>query len=70
MYLFKDKDIVEVPITCKICLKEIKFPISVDEYKEITKFPIRKEDIHGEPPHKLIVFINQYLEVLIYVKLI
>ncbi|UCD02066.1 MAG: hypothetical protein JSV23_03325 [Promethearchaeota archaeon] len=63
MYLFKDKDIIEIPITCKICLKELKFPISVDEYKEITKFPIRKEDIHGEPAHKLIVFINQYLEV-------
>ena len=63
MYLFKDNDVVEVPITCKICLKEIKFPISVDEYKEIKKFPIRKEDVHGEPPHKLIVFLNQYLEV-------
>jgi len=63
MYQFKDKDIVDVEITCKICLKEIKFPISVDEYREIKKFPIKKEDIHGEPPHKLIVFINQYLEV-------
>jgi len=63
MYLFKDKNIVEVPITCKICLKELKFPISADEYKQITKFPIKKEDIHGEPPHKLIVFINQYLEI-------
>ncbi|MFX1438405.1 MAG: hypothetical protein ACFFAA_14610, partial [Promethearchaeota archaeon] len=63
MYLFKDKQVVEVPITCKICLKEIKFPISVDEYKEIKKFPIRKENVHGEPSHKLIVFLNQYLEV-------
>ncbi len=63
MYMFKDKDEVEVPITCKICLKEIKFPISVDEYKEIKKFPIRKEDVHGDPPHKLIAFLNQYLEV-------
>ncbi len=63
MYLFKDKDIVEVPITCKICLKEIKFPISADEYKEIKKFPIRKENVHGDPPHKLIAFLNQYLEV-------
>ena len=63
MYLFKDKDIVEIPVTCKICLKEIRFPISVEEYKEINKFPIKKEDIHGEPSHKLIVFINQYLEV-------
>ncbi|MCK4380380.1 MAG: hypothetical protein KAW51_04515, partial [Candidatus Lokiarchaeota archaeon] len=63
MYLFKDNDIVEVPITCKKCLKEVKFPISADEYKEIKKFPMKKEDIHGEPAHKLIVFINQYLEV-------
>jgi hypothetical protein len=63
MYMFKDKDNVEVPITCKICLKEIKFLISADEYKEITKFPIRKENIHGDPPHKIIVFLNQYLEV-------
>jgi hypothetical protein len=63
MYLFKDKEVVEVPLTCKICLKEIKFPISVNEYKEIKKFPIRKENIHGEPPHKLIAFLNQYLEV-------
>lgn len=63
MYLFKDKDIVEASITCKICLKEIKFPISADEYKEIKKFPIKKEDVHGEPPHRLIAFINQYLEI-------
>jgi hypothetical protein len=63
MYQFKDKDIVDVPITCKICLKELKFPITVDEYKQITKFPIKKENVHGEPPHKIIVFINQYLEV-------
>ncbi len=63
MYMFKDKDVVEVPITCKICLKEIKFSISVDEYKEIKKFPIRKEEVHGDPPHKIIAFLNQYLEV-------
>ncbi|MFX0005643.1 MAG: hypothetical protein ACFFA7_04985 [Promethearchaeota archaeon] len=63
MYMFKDKDIVEVPITCKICLKEIKFLISADEYKEIKKFPITKENIHGDPPHKIIVFLNQYLEI-------
>ncbi|MFX1503536.1 MAG: hypothetical protein ACFFDH_21415 [Promethearchaeota archaeon] len=63
MYLFKDKNVVDVTVTCKICLKEIKFPISVDEYRDIKKFPIKKEDVHGEPPHKLTVFINQYLEV-------
>jgi hypothetical protein len=63
MYLFKDKDVVEVPVTCKICLKEIKFPVSANEYRDTKKFPIKKEDIHGDPPHKLIVSINQYLEV-------
>ncbi|MFX1566986.1 MAG: hypothetical protein ACFFCV_01315 [Promethearchaeota archaeon] len=63
MYQFKDKDIVDVSITCKICLKEIKFPVTIDEYKRITKFPIKKENVHGDPPHKLIAFINQYLEV-------
>ncbi|MFX0020750.1 MAG: hypothetical protein ACFE9S_00370 [Candidatus Hermodarchaeota archaeon] len=63
MYMFKDKDVVEIPITCKICLKEIKFTISVDEYREITRFPIKKENVHGDPPHKIIAFLNQYLEV-------
>ncbi len=63
MYLFKEKDEIEIPVSCKICLKEIKFKVSKDEYKEVKKFPIKKEYVHGEPPHKLIVFINQYLEV-------
>ncbi len=63
MYLFKEKDEIEIPVSCKICLKEIKFKVSKDEYKEVKKFPIKKEYVHGDPPHKLIVFINQYLEV-------
>jgi hypothetical protein len=63
MYLFKDKDIIEVPVTCKFCLKEIKFPISRKEYQDVRKFPIKIEDIHGEPEHKLTVFINMSLEV-------
>ncbi|MFX1312318.1 MAG: hypothetical protein ACFFHD_06865 [Promethearchaeota archaeon] len=63
MYLFKDKNIIEVPITCKFCLKEIKFPVSVEEYREVKKFPIKKESIHGDPPHKLTVFINMSLEI-------
>ncbi len=63
MYLFKEKDEIDIPVSCKICLKEIKFKISKDEYKEVKKFPIKKEYVHGDPPHKLIVFINQYLEV-------
>ncbi|MHA2397622.1 MAG: hypothetical protein ACXADU_01870 [Promethearchaeota archaeon] len=63
MYLFKDKDIVEVPITCKYCLKEIKIPISSGEYRDVVKFPIVKESIHGDPEHKLTVFINMGLEI-------
>ena len=63
MYLFKDKDVIEVPITCKFCLKEIKFPVSAKEYQDVRKFPIKKESIHGDPEHKLTVFINMSLEI-------
>ncbi|MFW9939083.1 MAG: hypothetical protein ACFFD5_15665 [Candidatus Thorarchaeota archaeon] len=63
MYLFKDKEEVEIPYGCKVCLKEIKFRVSAKEYKDVTKFPIRKESVHGDPPHKLVVYLNQYLEV-------
>jgi len=63
MYLFKDKEVIEVVITCKFCLKEIKFPISAQEYRDVRKFPIKKENLHGDPNHKLKVFINQSLEI-------
>ena len=63
MYLFKDKNIVEIPVKCKYCMEEIIFSITDEEYKAVTKFPIKKENIHGEPPHELKVFINQNLEV-------
>ncbi|MHA1670028.1 MAG: hypothetical protein ACTSV5_05545 [Promethearchaeota archaeon] len=63
MYLFKDKDVVEIPYTCKLCLNEMKFKITVDEYKKVTKFPIKKEIEHGDPAHILVVYFNQYLEV-------
>ncbi|MCK4284592.1 MAG: hypothetical protein KAX18_00240, partial [Candidatus Lokiarchaeota archaeon] len=63
MYLFKDKEIIEVPIKCKFCLTEIKFPITVKEYQDIMKFPIKRESIHGDPEHKLTVFINMNLEI-------
>ncbi|MHA1986789.1 MAG: hypothetical protein ACW98D_09135 [Promethearchaeota archaeon] len=63
MYLFKDKNIIEVPIKCKYCLEEIKFPITVKEYQDVMKFPIKRESVHGEPEHKLIVFINMNLEI-------
>jgi len=63
VYLFKDKDEVEISYTCKLCLNEIKFKITADEYKKVTKFPIRKEIEHGSPAHLLVVYFNQYLEV-------
>jgi len=61
--MFKDKDEVEIKYSCKICLKEIPFRITKKEYMDTTKFPIKKESVHGDPEHKLIVFFNQYLEV-------
>ena len=55
MYLFKDKDEVEISHSCKICLKEIKFKVTKDEYRDIKRFPIKKENIHGDPAHKLTI---------------
>ncbi len=63
MYLFKEKEEVEIPYTCKLCLKEIPFKITKKEYQAVNKFPITKQLTHGDPAHKLIVHFNQYLEV-------
>jgi len=63
MYLFKEKEEVEIPYTCKLCLKEIPFKITKKEYQEVTRFPITKQLTHGDPAHTLIVNLNQYLEV-------
>ena len=63
MYLFKDQEEIEIVLTCKLCLKEIKFLISAEEYKKITKFPIKKESIHGMPQHRLVAYINKHLEI-------
>ena len=63
MYLFKDEEEVEIPYTCKLCLKEITFKITKKEYQDVSKFPIKKEVVHGSPEHNLIVYFNQYLEV-------
>lgn len=63
MYLFKDKEELEIPYTCKLCLKEISFKITKKEYQDVSKFPIKKEFLHGPPEHNLIVYFNQYLEV-------
>ena len=63
MFLFKDQEAIEIPIMCKVCLKEIKFSVSAEEYKKITDFPFKRESIHGVPKHKLVVYINKNLEI-------
>jgi len=63
LYLFEDKKEKEFIVKCKLCFQEITFKISLDEYKATEKFPIKKESIHGEPPHKLIVFFDRNLEI-------
>lgn len=63
MYLFKEKEEVEITYTCKLCLQEIPFKITKKDYQATNKFPLTKQLTHGDPPHKLIVHFNQYLEV-------
>ncbi len=63
MYLFNDQNELTIPIKCKLCLAELQFKITSDEYKEIKQFPIQREFVHGTPAHKLIAFFNKSLEV-------
>ncbi|MFW9937760.1 MAG: hypothetical protein ACFFD5_08930, partial [Candidatus Thorarchaeota archaeon] len=63
MYLFEGKTEKEIVTKCKLCLTEIKFVVSLDEYKSMKNFPFKKESLHGTPPHKLIVSINRNLEI-------
>jgi len=63
MYLFDENKEAEVSIKCKLCLEEIKFKITLEEYQNTKKFPIVKESIHGDPKHELIVEINKNLEI-------
>ncbi|TFG21468.1 MAG: hypothetical protein EU529_13595 [Promethearchaeota archaeon] len=64
MYLFKDQNEIEISLNCKLCLKEIKFTISAEEYKKIKKFPFKRESVHGTTPkHRLVVYINKNLDI-------
>ncbi|MHA1282245.1 MAG: hypothetical protein ACTSQP_07010 [Promethearchaeota archaeon] len=63
MFLFEYKDSVKISHTCKLCMQEISFEITKKEYEQIEEFPIGKEFIHGDPPHKLILYLNKNLEV-------
>ena len=47
MYLFKDQKEKEIQVMCKLCLKEISFKVTSEEYENTKEFPIKKEDIHG-----------------------
>ena len=44
-------------------MQNITFKISLKEYQEFQEFPVKKEYIHGDPSHKLIIYINKNLEV-------
>lgn len=63
MYLFQDKEEIIIPIKCKLCMQEFKISITAEDYQKITKFPIRKDNVHGSPVHNLIVFLNKNLEI-------
>lgn len=63
MDLFNQRDKITIPVNCKLCLKEVVFEVSAEEYSTTSTFPIIKEDVHGDPRHKLIVSINKQLEI-------
>jgi sugar-specific transcriptional regulator TrmB len=63
MHLFEKKDRISIPIHCKVCLEEILFNVTKREYEKANHFPIVKESTHGDPKHRLKVFINKKLEI-------
>ena len=63
MFLFKEKKEIELNFKCKTCFKEEKITISKQEYSETKSFPILKEFIHENPPHKLILMIDKNVEI-------
>jgi len=48
-------------LECKKCLKKIHFRISAETISD-GKFPLKLEDTHGSPPHKIIFTVNKKLE--------
>ncbi len=48
----------EVTFRCKHCLTDIDFPID-RKLMENAQFPVKLENIHGIPAHKLIIYINK-----------
>jgi hypothetical protein len=62
-FLFQGKTEKEIRTTCKLCLSEVKFIVTLADYQSTGKFPLVKESIHGTPPHKLIVYLDKNLEI-------
>jgi len=61
-FLFQDKNEKEISIKCKLCFEDVKFIITLADYQNTTQFPLVKESIHGNPPHKLIISLDKNLE--------
>ncbi len=62
-FLFQDKTEKEIRTTCKVCLSEVKFVVTLAEYQKTSRFPLIKESIHGTPPHRLVVYFDKNLEI-------
>jgi NADH:ubiquinone oxidoreductase subunit C len=62
-FLFQNKNEKEIHSTCKLCLSDVKFTVTLNEYQNTSRFPLIKESIHGTPPHKLIVYLDKNLEI-------
>lgn len=63
MYLFQEKDEIHITVTCKLCLRKLGIRVSRKEYDSTEEFPIKKEIVHGENPHKLSVYLDRNLEI-------
>ncbi len=51
-----------ISLKCRECLADLTFAIP-SATVQAGQFPIKLEQVHGEPPHKLILFINKKLEI-------
>lgn len=46
---------------CKNCLQDITFPL--DPQLFTGSFPVELENMHGNPPHRLVVYINKFFQI-------
>ncbi len=51
-----------ISLKCRECLADLAFIIPSSSV-QVGQFPIKLEQVHGEPAHKLVIFINKKLEV-------